>query len=197
MRRRLDLAASLIARPPVVFLDEPTTGLDPRSRYTLWDAVKQLTDAGTTVLLTTQYLEEADQLAHHIAVIDRGRLVAEGSPDELKAEVGEERVEFHVIDPGQLDAAAREIGLLAGGGVRVAHDRQRIMLPAPEGTATLRSVLRLLSDASIAIDDVAMHRPSLDDVFLALTGHSPTDGDGNANGAPAPSDDASIPVRNA
>jgi ABC-2 type transport system ATP-binding protein len=193
MRRRLDLAASLIGRPPVVFLDEPTTGLDPRSRFTLWAAINQLTEAGTTVLLTTQYLEEADQLSHNIAVIDHGRLIAEGTPDELKAQVGDERVEFHVIEPDQVDAAARVTAPVAGEGMRVVQDHRRVMLPAPDGVVTLRAVLGLLGDARIAVDDVALHRPSLDDVFLTLTGRGVTDGNGHS----ASSNDVSSTARNA
>jgi ABC-2 type transport system ATP-binding protein len=168
MRRRLDLAASLIARPPVVFLDEPTTGLDPASRLAMWDAVARLAEAGTTVLLTTQYLEEADRLAHQLAVIDHGRLIAEGTPDELKADLRGDLAEFRVIDPGQL-GHAREV--LESLGVTVS-DGQRVTVPAPDGPVTLRCALGLLADAGITIDDAALRRPTLDEVFLALTARS-------------------------
>jgi ABC-2 type transport system ATP-binding protein len=171
MRRRLDLAASLIASPPVVFLDEPTTGLDPASRLAMWAAVEQLADAGTTVLLTTQYLEEADRLARHIAVIDHGRLIAEGSPGELKAELRGALVEFRVTDPGQRDRAAGAIARLGRATAGAGRDSRLITVPAPDGAAALRTVLRLLDDAGIAIDDAALRHPTLDEVFLSLTGH--------------------------
>jgi ABC-2 type transport system ATP-binding protein len=171
MRRRLDLAASLIASPPVVFLDEPTTGLDPASRLAMWAAVEQLADAGTTVLLTTQYLEEADRLAHHIAVIDHGRLIAEGTPGELKAELRGALVEFRVTDPGQRDRAAGAIARLGRATAGTGRDSRLITVPAADGAATMRTVLRLLDDAGIAIDDAALRHPTLDEVFLTLTGH--------------------------
>jgi ABC-2 type transport system ATP-binding protein len=176
MRRRLDLAASLIASPPVVFLDEPTTGLDPASRLAMWAAVEQLAEAGTTVLLTTQYLEEADRLAHHIAVIDHGRLIAEGTPGELKADLRGDLVEFSVTDPAQRDRAARAVAPLGEAVTGTGRDSRRITLPAPDGAATLRTTLRLLEDAGIAIDDAALRHPTLDEVFLALTGHVDTHG---------------------
>jgi ABC-2 type transport system ATP-binding protein len=185
MRRRLDLAASLIASPPVMFLDEPTAGLDPASRLAMWAAVEQLTDAGTTVLLTTQYLEEADRLAHHIAVIDHGRLIAEGTPDELKADLRGDLVEFRVTDPGQRDGAGCALAPLGGVAAQAARDGQRITLPAPEGASTLRTALHLLDEAGITIDDVALRRPTLDDVFLALTGQPRT----RQHGARQPADD--------
>jgi ABC-2 type transport system ATP-binding protein len=179
MRRRLDLAASLIASPPAVFLDEPTTGLDPASRLAMWAAVEQLADAGTTVLLTTQYLEEADRLAHHIAVIDHGRLIAQGSPAELKADLRGDLVEFRVTDPAQRDRAVQAIAPLGRATAGTGRDSQRVTLPAPAGAATLGAVLRLLGDAGIAIDDAALRRPTLDEVFLALTGHAGTRENGN------------------
>jgi ABC-2 type transport system ATP-binding protein len=167
MRRRLDLAASLIASPPVIFLDEPTTGLDPAGRLAVWDCVRQLAEAGTTVLLTTQYLEEADRLAQHIAVIDQGRLVASGTPDELKSTLRQDVIDLHVADPGQ---AGEAIGVIARLGASLARgDRQRITLPAPDGPATLRNAMALLADGGIPVDEVALRRPTLDDVFLALT----------------------------
>jgi len=162
MRRRLDLAASLIASPPAVFLDEPTTGLDPASRLAMWAAVEQLAEAGTTVLLTTQYLEEADRLAHHIAVIDHGRLIAQGSPGELKADLRGDLVEFRVTDPAQRDRAVQAIAPLGRATAGTGRDSQRVTLPAQAGATTLGAVLRLLGDAAIAIDDAALRRPTLD-----------------------------------
>jgi ABC-2 type transport system ATP-binding protein len=182
MRRRLDLAASLIASPPVVFLDEPTTGLDPASRLAMWAAVEQLADAGTTVLLTTQYLEEADRLAHHIAVIDHGRLIAEGSPGELKADLRGDLVEFRVTDPGQRDRAVQAITPLGRATAGTGRESQRVTLAAPAGAATLRTALRLLDDAGIVIDDATLRRPTLNEVFLALTGHPGARDDGNGQG---------------
>jgi ABC-2 type transport system ATP-binding protein len=181
MRRRLDLAASLIASPPVVFLDEPTTGLDPVSRLAMWAAVDQLTDAGTTVLLTTQYLEEADRLAQRIAVIDHGRLIAEGSPGELKADLRGDLVEFRIADPGQRAQAVRAVAPLGRATAGTGRDSQQVTLPAPDGAATLRTVLRVLDEAGIGIDDATLRRPTLSEVFLALTGHRDTRGDSQAD----------------
>jgi ABC-2 type transport system ATP-binding protein len=180
MRRRLDLAASLVASPPAVFLDEPTTGLDPASRLAMWAAVEQLADAGTTVLLTTQYLEEADRLAHHIAVIDDGRLIAQGTPGDLKAELRGALVEFRVTDPAQRDHAIRAIAPLDRATPGAGRDSQLITVPAPDGAAALRTALRLLDDAGIAIDDAALRHPTLDEVFLTLTGHPGARGAGNS-----------------
>jgi ABC-2 type transport system ATP-binding protein len=186
MRRRLDLAASLIGRPPVVFLDEPTTGLDPAGRLAVWACVQRLAETGTTVLLTTQYLEEADRLAHHIAVIDHGRLIAEGTPEELKSALRQDVIDIHVADPSQAGAAAQAVAPLGCTPSRAARDRQRITLPAPSGAATLRAAMDLLDDARIAIDEAALRRPALDDVFLALTGQAAGDGRSNVM-APAAS----------
>jgi ABC-2 type transport system ATP-binding protein len=180
MRRRLDLAASLIASPPAVFLDEPTTGLDPASRLAMWAAVEQLTDAGTTVLLTTQYLEEADRLAHHIAVIDHGRLIAEGTPGELKAALHGDLVEFRVRDPAQVGLVIEAVASLGRATAGTGRDSQRVTLPAPSGAATLRTALRLLDDDGIAIDDAALRHPTLDEVFLAVTGQAPARGRADA-----------------
>jgi ABC-2 type transport system ATP-binding protein len=170
MRRRLDLAAALVARPPVLFLDEPTTGLDIRSRIALWDAIEALVAEGTTVLLTTQYLDEADRLADRIAVIDQGLVIAEGTPDELKAQVGGERLEIHLGDSGRDEEAlaalapiASEHPFVEGGSVHV---------PVAERRGTIADAVRRLDDAGIAIDDVSVRTPTLDDVFLTLTGHA-------------------------
>lgn len=165
MRRRLDLAASLITDPEVLFLDEPTTGLDPRGRAEVWAAVRSLVGGGTTVLLTTQYLEEADQLADRISLIDGGRVTAEGTADELKAMVGGDRIDVVVRDAAQLDRAA---GLLPGGAV-VDADRRLIGAPAGDRMATLARTLRALEEAGIEAEDVAVRRPTLDEVFLSLT----------------------------
>ena len=166
MRRRLDLAAGLITEPKVLFLDEPTTGLDPRSRAGIWSAVRDLVATGTTVLLTTQYLEEADQLADHIALLDHGKLVADGSPDDLKAVLGGDRVEVLLVDQSDVD---RAIGVLTVPGVEVDRDAGRISVPANDRVDTLTGVVRALADAGIAAQDIAIRRPTLDDVFLHLT----------------------------
>ncbi len=172
MRRRLDLAAALIARPQIIILDEPTTGLDPRSRMDLWFAIEHLVAGGTTVLLTTQYLEEADRLAHRVMVLDEGKVVAVGSPGELKARLGGDVVELHVTRDDEFDMALAAIASLLDGRPDSDRDRLRLRLPAPGGQATLKMVFNLLDRAGVAIDDIGIRRPSLDDVFLALTGHA-------------------------
>lgn len=172
MRRRLDLAASLIAKPRVLFLDEPTTGLDPRSRIGLWEVIKDLVADGTTVLLTTQYLDEADQLAEEIVVIDHGRVIAQGTSDTLKDQVGGDRLEVVVEDPTQLDEAATALRTVATGEVTVDRTDHRIVAPVVGGSLTLVDAVRSLDAAHVAIADVALRRPTLDDVFLALTGHT-------------------------
>ncbi|MGW7277762.1 ATP-binding cassette domain-containing protein [Streptomyces sp. NPDC054844] len=166
MRRRLDLAASLITEPEVLFLDEPTTGLDPRGRAEVWDSVRSLVDGGTTVLLTTQYLEEADQLADRISVVDAGRVVADGTADELKAATGGDRVDVVLRDAGQLAAAA---ALLPLTGVRVDPDRRLLSAPVTDRMAALSGVVRALEVAGLEAEDVALRRPTLDEVFLHLT----------------------------
>ncbi|MEV6178785.1 ATP-binding cassette domain-containing protein [Streptomyces sp. NPDC052015] len=167
MRRRLDLAASLITEPEVLFLDEPTTGLDPRGRAEVWSAVRSLAGGGTTVLLTTQYLEEADQLADGISVVDAGRVIAQGSADELKAAVGGDRVDVVLRDAGQLGAA---VVLLPLAGVSVDPDRRLLSAPVTDRMAALTGVVRALEEAGIEAEDVALRRPTLDEVFLHLTG---------------------------
>jgi ABC-2 type transport system ATP-binding protein len=171
MRRRLDLGASLVGRPQVLFLDEPTTGLDPRSRFGLWDVIRELVDDGTTLLLTTQYLEEADRLADHIAVIDGGRVIAEGTSDELKSRVGGDLLALRVADRARVGEAAAAIADLGSGSPQVMAESGEVSLPVPEGASVLAEVVRRLDAAGLEISDLALGRPSLDDVFLALTGH--------------------------
>ncbi|MFI6892957.1 ATP-binding cassette domain-containing protein [Streptomyces sp. NPDC050256] len=166
MRRRLDLAASLITDPEVLFLDEPTTGLDPRGRAEVWAAVRALVGGGTSVLLTTQYLEEADQLADRISLIDGGRVAAEGTADELKARLGGDRIDVVVRDGAQLERAAA----LIEGGTVTDPDRRLIGAPAGDRMATLSRTVRVLEEAGIEAEDIAVRRPTLDEVFLSLTG---------------------------
>ncbi|WP_030680001.1 daunorubicin resistance protein DrrA family ABC transporter ATP-binding protein [Streptomyces sp. NRRL B-1347] len=171
MRRRLDLAASLITEPEVLFLDEPTTGLDPRGRAEVWGAVRSLVGGGTTVLLTTQYLEEADQLADRISLIDSGKVIAEGTPDDLKARLGGDRIDVVVRDGAQLVRAAR---LLPGdtGDVTVDADRRLASAPVTDRMDALTRVVRALQEAGIEAEDIAVRRPTLDEVFLRLTGRA-------------------------
>lgn len=171
MRRRLDLAASLIAKPSILFLDEPTTGLDPRSRLGLWEVITDLVAEGTTVLLTTQYLEEADQLAEEIVVIDHGRVIAQGTSDTLKDEVGGDRIEVVVVDPAQLQAAVDSLAAVATGEVIVDTEERRVSTPVSGGSSALVEAVRGLDAAGVAIADIVLRRPTLDDVFLSLTGH--------------------------
>jgi ABC-2 type transport system ATP-binding protein len=170
MRRRLDLGAALVARPPVLFLDEPTTGLDPRSRLEVWATIEGLVAEGTTVLLTTQYLDEADRLADLIAVIDRGRVIAEGTPDELKDRVGGERLEVHLADASAVDTAVRALAPMAD--EPPVADGETVRLPVSRRSGTIVEAVRRLDEAGVAVDDLGLRRPTLDDVFLALTGHA-------------------------
>ena len=169
MRRRLDLAAALIGRPRLLFLDEPTTGLDPRSRLGMWDVIRAQVREGATLLLTTQYLEEADELANEIAVVDKGKIIARGTADELKSQVGGERIEVVAHDPAELPRAA--LLLAPDGTASVEEHTRRITLAAHGGATHLVEAVRRLGEAGIRIDDIALRRPTLDDVFLELTGH--------------------------
>ncbi|MFG3711602.1 ATP-binding cassette domain-containing protein [Micromonospora sp. NPDC047730] len=170
MRRRLDLAASLVLDPPVLFLDEPTTGLDPRARAQVWDAVRGLVADGTTVLLTTQYLEEADQLADSVRVVDAGRVIADGTPDELKAALGGDRVDVVLSRADELDRAARAVGAAVAARPHVDPAALRVSVPVSGRVAALAAVLRALDDAGLTAADIAVRRPTLDEVFLKLTG---------------------------
>ena len=172
MRRRLDLAAALIGRPRLLFLDEPTTGLDPRSRIGMWDVIRRLVREGATLLLTTQYLEEADALANSIAVVDSGKIIATGTADELKSQVGGERVEVVVHDPDRLDEALRKVSDCCLADATLDRHTRKLTAPASGGARQLVTVIRALDDAGIAIDDIGLRRPTLDDVFLSLTGHA-------------------------
>lgn len=182
MRRRLDLAASMIAEPEILFLDEPTTGLDPRSRLGMWELIEELVERGTTVLLTTQYLDEADQLADEIVVIDHGRVIARGTSDELKDQVGGERLEFKLKDAGLIDKAA---ALIESKNCEIAErdvDGATVTAALTEGPRQIARLIDLLEENSIEIDEVVVHRPTLDDVFLKLTGEHVEDDDASTDG---------------
>ncbi|MGV9750921.1 ATP-binding cassette domain-containing protein [Nocardia farcinica] len=175
MRRRLDLAASLISTPPLLFLDEPTTGLDPRTRAQMWDTIRRLVADGATVLLTTQYLDEADQLADRIAVIDRGRVIADGTADELKASIGGSSLHLTLADRALLEQARRVIGELLGVEAQITPEAGRLTAPLREAGLTTDLLIRL-REHDIAIDEISVSKPSLDEVFLTITGH-PADDD--------------------
>ncbi|MEU5080318.1 MULTISPECIES: daunorubicin resistance protein DrrA family ABC transporter ATP-binding protein [Streptomyces] len=184
MRRRLDLAAALVVSPPVMFMDEPTTGLDPRNRQQLWEVIKQLVSGGTTLLLTTQYLEEADHLAHDIAVVDHGRVIAQGTSDQLKARTGGERVEVVVQDREHIATAAEVLRNLGKGETAVEEHTRRLTVPVSGGAKLLAEIIRELDTRGIGIDDIGLRRPTLDDVFLSLTGHAAESTDQDRSDAP-------------
>jgi ABC-2 type transport system ATP-binding protein len=170
MRRRLDLAAALVARPPVLFLDEPTSGLDPRSRIALWEAIEALVAGGTTVLLTTQYMDEADRLADRIAVIDHGLVIAEGTPRELKARVGGEQLEIRLADGARAETAVAALAGVGDGAAALVDGA--VCVPLHRRRGTIVEAVRRLDQAGIAIDDIVVRSPTLDDVFLQMTGHA-------------------------
>ena len=169
MRRRLDLASSLIAKPSILFLDEPTTGLDPRSRLGMWGVIQDLVAEGTTVLLTTQYLEEADQLAQDIVVIDHGRVIAHGTAEELKDQIGGDRIEIATSDPRQTARAVEVLRPIGTGDAVI--DGNRVLMPVSGGSTVLVDAIRVLDADGIEVSDIVLRRPTLDDVFLSLTGH--------------------------
>jgi ABC-2 type transport system ATP-binding protein len=171
MRRRLDLAAALVAAPEVLFLDEPTTGLDPRSRLTMWETIRELVRGGSTLLLTTQYMEEAERLADDIVVIDRGRMIAHGTADQLKTTIGGERVEVVVVGPADVALAQKVMTEMCGDGIQVDEEGRRLTAAVTGGVDSLRDVLHQLQSSGVAVLDVGLRRPTLDDVFLTLTGH--------------------------
>jgi ABC-2 type transport system ATP-binding protein len=171
MRRRLDLAGALVAEPPVLFLDEPSSGLDPRSRVDLWDVIRELVGKGTTLLLTTQYLEEADQLADDIVVIDHGREIAHGSSDQLKTQVGGERIEVTVTEVTHVPTAQEILARFAVGEIHIDNHSRGLTAPITGGASILTQALREFDSQGVAVQDVGLRRPTLDDVFLALTGH--------------------------
>ena len=187
MRRRLDLASALIGHPSLLFLDEPTTGLDPRSRLGMWDVIRDLVREGTTLLLTTQYLEEADELADTIAVVDHGKIIARGTADELKSNVGGERVEVVVHRRDEMARASEILARDLEGRITVDEHTRKLTVPAHSGAQGLVQVVRDLDEAAIAIDDISLRRSTLDEVFLALTGH-PAETDGDAETAAATPD---------
>ncbi|MFD9729188.1 ATP-binding cassette domain-containing protein [Streptomyces sp. NPDC059072] len=172
MRRRLDLAAALVVSPPVMFMDEPTTGLDPRNRQRLWGIIKELVAGGTTLLLTTQYLEEADHLAHDICVVDHGKVIARGTSDQLKARTGGERVEVVVHERDHIPTAREVLAAFGKGETTVEEHTRKLTVPVSGGAKLLAEVIRELDGRGIEIDDIGLRRPTLDDVFISLTGHA-------------------------
>jgi len=172
MRRRLDLGASLVGSPRLLLLDEPTTGLDPGSRNEVWDAVREMSWAGTDILLTTQYLDEADHLAAYIVIIDGGRVIAQGTPGELKSRVGADMIELHTADVAMMQRAAEVLGALGQAEPVTDPSTRRASIAAPTGATLLPIVVRALDEAAVPVEDIALRRPTLDEVFLALTGHT-------------------------
>ncbi|MEW2527623.1 ATP-binding cassette domain-containing protein [Streptomyces sp. NPDC047071] len=183
MRRRLDLAAALVVSPPVMFMDEPTTGLDPRNRQALWEVIQELVAGGTTLLLTTQYLEEADHLAHDICVIDHGRVIARGTSDQLKARTGGERVEVVVHEREHIAVARDVLTGFGKGETTVDQHTRKLTVPVTGGAKLLAEVIRDLDARGIEIDDIGLRRPTLDDVFISLTGHIAEAEEGNGTDA--------------
>jgi ABC-2 type transport system ATP-binding protein len=186
MRRKLDLGASLVGAPELLLLDEPTTGLDPRSRNDLWDAIRSLVAAGTDVLLTTQYLDEADQLAARIAIIDHGKVIAEGTPDELKSRAGGDVVQVHVADPADIDRAVAVLSPLGSEAPNVDRPTRAIAVPVEQGSARLLEAVRILDGLGLQVSDIGLRRATLDEVFLSLTGRpAEADPDAEPDGAGA------------
>jgi len=184
MRRKLDLGASLVGAPELLLLDEPTTGLDPRSRNDLWDAIRSLVASGTDVLLTTQYLDEADQLAARIAIIDHGKVIAEGTPDELKSRAGGDVVQVHVADPADVDRVVAVLAPLGSEAPNVDRPTRAVAVPVDQGTARLLEAVRLLDGLGLQVSDIGLRRATLDEVFLSLTGRpAEADPDAGPDGA--------------
>jgi len=177
MRRRLDLGVSLVGAPRLLLLDEPTTGLDPRSRNELWDAIRQLVALGTDVLLTTQYLDEADHLAQRVVIIDKGRVIADGTPDELKSRAGQDLVEVHAHRGDDLSRLATALEQLGGAAPRIDEITGRVTVPVDDGRAAIARTVRVLDQFDVEVDDIGVRRPTLDEVFLTLTGSSIADAD--------------------
>jgi ABC-2 type transport system ATP-binding protein len=177
MRRRLDLGASMVGAPQLLLMDEPTTGLDPGSRIDLWAAIRDLVAAGTDVVLTTQYLEEADQLAHDVVIVDHGRVIAQGTPDELKQQAGRDVIEARIPEGGDIHAVATALSKVGDEEATIDETTRRVTVPARDGTASLMEGLRALDGAGIPLDDIGLRRPTLDEVFLSLTGRPAEEND--------------------
>ncbi|WP_026416523.1 daunorubicin resistance protein DrrA family ABC transporter ATP-binding protein [Actinomadura oligospora] len=183
MRRRIDLAGALVADPPVLFMDEPTTGLDPRARNALWNTIAELVAGGTTLLLTTQYMDEAERLADDVLVVDHGRAIARGTTDALKDQVGGNRVEVSVTEPGELDTAREALAWFAVGAMQTDPESLRLTVPVTDGAEALRQILGRLADTGVRVRDAGLRRPTLDDVYLTLTGRQASGADTKAEEA--------------